>query len=290
MIPSIEHVILTDSRHTITALGYVGEQAPTGFIVSSLSGFYSMPDLKVTQTERETGNGAFDVEESEVLYAARTVTLGLVVMGDNRPDVMGKLNEVLKFAGRNLRIEVHDGELATYCEGHCRAQVGDTVSDQAATATLTIVCPRPERLSVAAHVATMTPSTGTTDGLQYDGSQVLEWPLNYGEVGESRNGCTLANDGSYTANPRITASGNFPEGFAVYDAKTNKCLKYSQPVTWAGVTLDSRSRTASASGVDVTRYLTSRDFPTVSAGGSTSLFLVANGTGVITCEVRDTYM
>lgn len=290
MIPDVCHITLSDADHAVTLLGYVGEREPTGFVASSLSGFYSMPDLKVTQTERKTGNGAHDVPEQEVLYAARTVTLGCVVMGDGRAEVMRRLEELLRFSGRNIRMAVADGERETYCEGHCRLDVGDVVSDEAAKATLTLVCPRPERLSSEALVLSMEPSAGSTDGLQYTADQVLVLPLDFGEVGSARNGCTIVNDGTSTAYPTITAIGDFPSGVAIYDRETNEALVYPMQVGWQGIEFDCRSRIATSGGVDVTRHLTQRHFPTVRAGGSVSLFLSGGGSGTVTCTIRDTYI
>ena len=125
----------------------------------------------------------------------------------------------------------------------------------------------------------------------YERVNVLHWPLSFG-AGAIRTGnsCTLTNSGTIPADITITASGYMPGGIAVTDTSTGRQLAYGQTVTWSGLTLDSRTRTASVAGVDVSRSLTSRDFPTVPAGGSVTLSLQASGTGTLTATCHDTYI
>lgn len=141
-------------------------------------------------------------------------------------------------------------------------------------------------------IGTLVPSTGSGGGLVFAGTNhVLQWPLSFG-AGAIRTGnvCTLTNSGTMPADVIIKASGNMPEGFAITDISTGKQLAYGQAVTWQPVVLDSRTRTASVAGVDVSRGLTSRDFPTVPAGGSITLSLAASGTGTVTAICHDTYI
>ena len=125
----------------------------------------------------------------------------------------------------------------------------------------------------------------------YERVNVLPWPLSFG-AGAIRTGnsCTLTNSGTIPADITINASGYMPGGIAVTDTSTGRQLAYGQTVTWSGLTLDSRTRTASVAGVDVSRSLTSRDFPTVPAGGSVTLSLQASGTGTLTATCHDTYI
>lgn len=58
----------------------------------------------------------------------------------------------------------------------------------------------------------------------------------------------------------------------------------------APLVLDSLTRTATVLGVDVTRALTARDFPTVPAQGSATIAANADGTGTATITIRDTYI
>ena len=61
-------------------------------------------------------------------------------------------------------------------------------------------------------------------------------------------------------------------------------------LTLTPVTLDCLSRTASVAGVDASRLLSARGFPSVPAGGEVTLALTGTGTGTVAVEWRDTYI
>lgn len=125
----------------------------------------------------------------------------------------------------------------------------------------------------------------------YERVNVLNWPLSFGSGAvRSGNVCTLTNSGTIPADVVITAAGDMPGGIAVTDTSTGRQLAYGQAVTWSGLTMDSRTRTATVQGVDVSRSLTARGFPTVPAGGSVTLSLQASGTGTVTATCHDTYI
>jgi hypothetical protein len=103
------------------------------------------------------------------------------------------------------------------------------------------------------------------------------------------NVATLRNDGTSTAYPIITASGDMG-GLVLTDAATGAQLAWDGHVGAQPVVLDCLSRTASVAGVDASRLLSARGFPSVPAGGEVTLALAATGTGTVCAEWRDTYI
>jgi hypothetical protein len=116
----------------------------------------------------------------------------------------------------------------------------------------------------------------------------LSYPLNYGTGGVASNVALLLNQGSATAFPVLTVTGPFPNGVQIQWG--GNALQYDGAIGAVPLILDSRSRTASMGGVDVSRNLSRRDFPTVPANGSVSLRLMSAGTGWVTAVCRDTYI
>lgn len=283
-------VVLSSGDVRLVMPAWVGERAETGYFANSIVGWYSHPDLKVTQTERQSGNGAFDVPGRDVLYAARTVTLGVSMRARSRDAVTSLVDGLLALAGHLVSMEVQDGSAATSATGYLRAEVSDGMHDHGAAATVTVVCPDPRRRSTTPMRGYMVPAAmGALGGLAYSRAHVLAWPLDWGEVPEAANSCTLANRGTATAHPTITLSGTLAAGATVTHAAGQ--LAYDMPIQpGAPVVLDCLSRTASCNGVDVTRWLSRRDFPDVPAGGSLRLSLMATGAGACEAEARDTYI
>ena len=116
----------------------------------------------------------------------------------------------------------------------------------------------------------------------------LSYPLKYGTAGASSNVALLLNNGSSTAFPVLTVTGSFPNGVQIQWG--GNALQYDGVVGAVPLILDSRSQTASMGGVDVSRNLSRRDFPTIPAAGSVSLRLMSAGTGWVTAVCRDTYI
>ena len=287
-----KHLTLSYGDQSITFLGAIGEQAETGLFFSSLDGWYSTPQTKVDSTEYETANGAPRVTDDEVHYAARTVTIGVSVKGNNRDAVRSSIESILGFAQKVITVTVSDTKSETYATGYV-AYTSDTHMDSSgATGSLVIVCNDPQRYSTKQSVGTIVPTNLDGGGLVFNSTtHSLMWPLSFGDGAiRTGNSCTIYNNGTIPADITITASGYMPGGIAVTDTSTGRQLAYGQTVTWSGLTLDSRTRTASVAGVDVSRSLTSRDFPTVPAGGSVTLSLQASGTGTLTATCHDTYI
>lgn len=259
--------------------------------IEALDGWYSTPDSKVESTERQSGHGAFNITDDMVLYSARTVTIDLVALGNDRAEVMGIMERVQRMAGQMVQLRVVDADRDTYATGYIELGWDAARYSRARTGTITVVCPDPRRYATEAHSAFLSPMTGADGGFMFDSgtgvvlSQPFRW---YGDPGGG-NAATLENNGTSTAYPVITISGHWPNGVTI-TTDSGKQLSYGAGIYYQNVVLDSLSRTASINGVDVTRNLTSRDFPTVEPGETVRLSCMSAGTGGIEVSVRDTYI
>lgn len=263
-----------------------------GLHVSSdgVDGWYSTPDAKVQMTEMQTGDGAHAVEESQVLYAARTVTVHWVAIGASRAAALADALALLAAAHRIVRLRVVDADSDTYAMGYVQVSSDADVAREVMSGTLTVVCADPRRYSTEARRVQLFPASKVSGGLFYgDEGGGLAYDLNYGSAPETlQNLGTLSNGGTADAYPVVTLTGPLQGSLRLdWDGGS---VAYSQPVGAVPLTLDSLTRTASVQGLDTSRYLTSRGFPVVPAGGSISVNLQAVGTGWATVEWHDTYI
>ena len=278
---------------TIEGGGRAARLAPPGgapgLHASGLAGWYGTPDGKWDLTERKLGDGAFAIEPSQVAYSSRTVTVDGYALGRTRAEAVSSLAPLRAMAHRLVSIAVDDGVAETYATGALAFEVGKGVRGGAVTFTLTIVCPDPRRYGATPRRAYLSPgaSAGAL-GWHAGAPHGLLWPLSYGG-GAGANVATLRNDGTSTAYPTITASGDM-DGLALTDAATGAQLAWDGHVGAQPVTLDCLSRTASVAGVDASRLLSSRGFPSVPPGGEVTLALAAEGTGTVEVAWRDTYI
>lgn len=253
-----------------------------------IEGWLSAPEVKTEPVERKWGNGAHDVAVGDISYAARTVTLHLDLVSNARERLLGMASLLSRAAGHLVRLRVVDGGQDMYVEGYVRPEYGATWSDQVLTGTLTMVCPRPERLSWSVRRDQVWPGGGMSGGLSYGSPAAgLAYPLSYGVLPESRDTLLLRNQGSATAYPLLTLDGDHRGRLLlVWDGRS---------LEWSGgvggpVVFDCRTQTASMGGVDQSRGLVSRAFPAVPPGGSVLVRLVEAGDGWLTVESRDTYI
>lgn len=268
-------------------------EASAGSLVAStveaLDGWYSTPDSKVESTSRQAGHGSYPVPSASVLYSSRTVTVDLLALGLTRGEVLAATEAVQRLAGQSITLRVADGGRDTYAVGYIETGWEPGRYAGVMDGTVTVVCPDPRRYSTEAHTAALMPLTADGMGIVFDGDSCLKWPVQFAGDAEAGNSAVLANDGTSTAYPVITVQGLFPDGFTVTDG-AGADIVYGAPVSYQPVVLDCMSRTASINGVDVTRNLSSRRFPTVEPGGSVMLRFVASGAGTCGVEVRDTYI
>lgn len=262
---------------------------------NGIEGWHSTPTPKVSATARGQGDGGHDVSEDDIIYASRTVTLHWNANASSRQSLIELTNKVRRFVHRHVRLRVVDGIEDTYCEqGYLSmSQEPKYREGKIDDSEITIVFERPERLSSKAQCFQLLPSMDSARvGLSYGGSNKgLAYPLSYGvAAADARNVGLIVNGGSSRAYPTFTCQGPWPDGVQITFPGLGLSLDYSQPVHDVPLVLDSRSRSASIGGLDVSRNLRSRGFPTVPAGGSVSVNLQSVGSGYVTVETRDTYM
>jgi hypothetical protein len=287
---SLVRIYTASSTSPIVSL--YGDAGDHEMILRYLDGWYSTPDAKVKLTERASGDGAHDVAESDIIYGTRTITAEYRILSDSRSRLLAHEMELLSLAHQNVRFRVTDDTSDLYAVGYVDSVVKDksqqNIPKQTENGTLTVVCPRPERLAWSPLQTQLFPVSTVQGGLRYNGGKGLKYPLSYGTAGTSSNVALLLNQGSSKAYPVLTVTGPFPNGVQIQWG--GSALQYDGAVGAVPLILDSRSQTASMGGVDVSRNLSLRDFPTVPAAGSVSLRLMSAGTGWVTAVCRDTYI
>ena len=292
-------VTLTSGKTSITLHG--NDWDGHGLALASLQGWYETPSAKVASTARGQGDGGHDIPEADILYEARTVTIGYrVVAGSDRSAALEQLRLLDRLCHGLVTCRVMDEGQDTVCEGGYYARALDQKTQnplwQDVTGSLTLVFQRPERMSATPRstqlAALSGASTASGGGLDYNGVKGLRYPLQYGLDPDTggRNVTVLENNGSSRAYPVFTVHGPMPDGVELSFPGTASSLTCTQPVQGVPLVLDSRSRTATMGGLDVSRTLTSRGFPTVNPGESVNVALVSRGDGFVDCAIRDTYM
>jgi hypothetical protein len=299
MMADIAYAQLTYGSTTVTLGGHSISNDNLFITDDGIEGWHASPATKASQTERQAGNGAHDVPQVDMLYAARTVTVH-VGCGSSRTTRGERLDawKKLQYAiGQPVQFRVVDDTSDTYVD-NAYIDLADFDAGRpngATTGTMTVYCPRPERLSTVIRTGTMVPSSGNGGGLTFDVQNsvagALLFPLTFGK-GALRTGnvCTIVNNGSSTAYPVIKASGSFSNGIIINNTSNGTQLSYNNWVTWQPLILDARSRTAMINGVDVSRNLNHREFPTIPPGGSITLALIASGSGTVKVTSHDTWI
>lgn len=288
----IDYAELTVGSDTIRFSGTGAGDSGYYITQEGIEGWYSMPDMQVSSTARGQGDGNHDIQDDDIHYEARVITMHAMIVG-NRADTLGKLARLRQCSHRHVRIRVVDELMDAYCEGRATISAtakrgGQIIPD----VTVTIECDRPEILATEAQKIQIWPQSDSGNGGLRYGSKAtgLQYPLQYGvKVSDSRNACVLRNDGSSRAYPVFQATGPFPDG-VVIAFQNGSSIAYSQPVGVTPLILDSRSHSASIGGVDVSRGLAARGFPVIKPGGSLGVTLQSVGTGWVTCVTHDTYM
>lgn len=256
---------------------------------TGIDGWFETPSAKVSLTERGQGDGAFAISDTAVLYAARTVSIGILATGGTSDAVGALRNALLSLTSRIVRLTVRDGLEETFADGYITLKWENSRLDHMQHGTMTFVAADPRRYSTTEHKANLSAGVLSSGGLQYDIGQRLIWPLNYGEQPKQGNIGTVSNRGTTTAYPTITLSGDLDARATITG---NNCdLVYTQPVFFGSpVVFDCFNHMATCNGVDVTRSLSMRDFPSIKPGESLTCVLNAAGKGGATVSVRDTYI
>lgn len=288
----IDYAELTVGSDTIR---FDGTGAGTdGYYITQegIEGWYSMPSMQVSSTARGQGDGNHDIQDDDIHYEARVITMHAMIVG-SRMDTLGKLARLRRCSHRHVQVRVVDELMDAYCDGRATISATAKRGEQIIPdVTVTIECDRPEILSTEAQKVQIWPQADSgLGGLRYGVKATGLWyPIQYGvEVSDSRNACVLRNDGSSRAYPVFQVTGPFPDGVAVA-FQDGSSLAYSQPVGVTPLILDSRSHSATIGGVDVSRGLNVRGFPVIEPGATLGVTLQSAGTGWVTCVTHDAYM
>lgn len=290
------------------------------FLEDGITGWYSTPDLKVSTVERGNGDGAHDVPESVIDYASRTVQVHVAAMGGDRGETLREWDKVRQFTHRMVRLRLVDDIRDAYVEGMFQLEGPAEWEKDWMEGVFTVVCNRPEILATIPSTGQLLPVDAGgrgQGGLSYNqkllsthwegepnnsvsvlkypdlsGTKGLRYPLTYAGPRTSlqSNQLVLENRGTSRAYPVFTCNGPMPDGVDLVVEGTGLWLKCVQPVYGEPLILDSRSRTASVGGLDVSRTLEQRGFPVVEPGGSITVTLRTAGTGFVNALVRDTWM
>ena len=289
------------------------------FLEEGITGWYSTPDLKVSTVERGSGDGAHDVPESCIDYATRTVQVHVAAMGGDRGETLREWDKIRQFAHRMVRLRLVDDTRDAYVEGMFQLEGPDEWEKDWMQGVFTVVCNRPEILASTPQTGQLLPYLDSRDGsgLSYNqrgletywdgepnnsvsvlrvdvlsGTSGLAYPLKYLTQRKIMrpNQVTFVNNGSSRAYPVFTCNGPMPNGVDLVVEGTGQWLRCSQPVFGEPLVLDSRIRTATVGGLDVSRTLVSRGFPVVPPHGSVTVTLRTSGDGWVDASMRDTWM
>lgn len=258
-------------------------------LLCTVDGWYGTPQTKVQLSERTMGHGAY-VPAEPILYAARTVTLGVVADAQTNAEAAAVMDSLSAFAGKMCRIAISDsGAPETEAHGYVEVEWDKGPYMTACKGTVTIVCPDPRRYSTQTLSATLVPGGNADGGLDLT-EERLAWPLAWGESAASHSVATLHNAGTAVAYPTISIRGDIRD-VTIAEPATGRELTIPGYIGWQPIVLDCLSRTASIGGVDVTRRLGQRNFPSIPAGGDATLALMCSGTnGNVSIEWHDTYI
>lgn len=283
-----------------------------------LSGWWSTPTPKISRTELGQGDGASNVQTQDIRYSARVVTLECAAVGSDHDNVMQSLDKVLRSAHHLVTLRVHDSD-DTYVTGTASVTSSHVWSERYMEFTLTVECSQPERLSVQEQSlqlvcdgininggglsygsgmctywegeANNSVSVLATDTLT--GTSGLHYPLTYRtfEYIDNPNTGLLQNHGTSRAYPVFKVFGPLEDGVRLEFPEAGLVLACNYPIgSMQTLILDSRTRTASINGRDISETLTARGFPTIPANGALPVVLVTTGKGWVDASVRDTYM
>ncbi len=291
-------VTLTANGSAVAIRGDGDWQGP-GIALTGITGWYATPDPKITVTARGQGDGGHDIAKSDILYAARVVTIGYRVLAGDRQEALELLRQLDRAVHGLVTCRVTDQGQDTQCVGgYYSRSLEQKIQNplwQNLSGDITLVFERPERISAEARRIQLTAQhvSMAGGGLDYGtGHTGLRYPLSYGlkAEGSGTNVGVLANQGSSRAYPVFTVNGPMPDGVRLDFPGLQQSIHCTQPVNDVPLVLDTRTRTASIGGQDVSRTLDERGFPTVPADGSINVVLSSLGSGFVDCAIHDTYM
>ena len=269
-----------------------------GYFVTDkeIKGLFSTPVSKTNLSERQSGNGAHLITNSDVLYSARTIEFTLCAYPAQKGEyaVETARDRVNRMAGKLITLNVYSAE-PFYVQGFLEVEwSGKHHQDVYDMATVTLTCPRAERFSINEQTLTLWPGYTNSGGLNYaTNAQGLQYPVNYGQnVNRTSSTVTLENHGTTPAFPQFTVFPGLNEGVLIdwYDSQNR-----SGTLTWkhnptSPAIIDCFTKTASENGIDQSGYFQRRAFPQVPAKGSLTLHLSSTGSGYVIARCRSTWI
>lgn len=253
-----------------------------------ISGWYSSPDLKVSSTPRQSGNGNFGHREQDILYESRTVIANIICQG-GRKLAVDYAQWLSEFLGKMVRFTVHDYDHETWVTGYCSLTFDSAHYEDAIPGTVTVVCDDPRRYGSEIHTVYAYAASGGSGGLQYeaDSPQGLIFPLNYGNVSVASTTCSLQNNGASYMYPTIRYYGNGRD--------CRILMSNGQEVRYRGlggqpVLFDCLNHSATINGVDVTRYVSCRQWPKIAPNSEMVFSIVSDSGDYLQITGFDTYL
>lgn len=288
-------ISLSDGTNTVNFTDTITSDAGNIMIRrEAISGLWSAPTCKTSLNERQTGNGAHDVEDGRILYSSRTVTIPFVLRGDSHERLQSLRNSIGMLMGKNITMFVQDGNQQFDLYGFITPEYSDIYDTYTDTGSITVVCPRPEKLGHSVKSGTVFPTSAGIGGLFYgENRKGLVYPLTYGEEAtDMRNIIVISNEGNMPSYPVMTINGEFELiqiDWVSSNGSTNTVL-YNGYVGKVPLVLDCRSQTANIGGTDMSRNLGYRGFPSIPPMGSVTFSFAAAGSGWMEVSARDTYI
>lgn len=248
----------------------IGGRAPasSGIVVTDkgIDGWYDLPGMKTAVEERVGSDGAFQLQDRDLTYSARTVTFNLAFIGDTREEAIAVFNRVNAMNHQIVRVRVLDVD-DTWVDGWIESKFPSDYSTSGHFA-VTVHANDPRRYGTDAQQYTLLPGAGG-GAFQY----VVTYPIDYGTAGE-QSSCIVMNPGSASGWPTITVTGYLRDGFVLVDS-TGRSIAYSEQVLpGAPVVIDCKRRVATIDGVSVSRHLTARDWFEVPGQGTLGISFI----------------
>lgn len=319
--------VVTLSADGVEPVVFDGSQEASGFILRGLSGWLGTSSAKVDLVERAAGDGAHDVMDAQILYAARTVSVDYRLLPAGSADRDGLLAMqamIRRMLHRTMVVRVQDAGSDLTATGYVDSidvpQTAQNVNRQYMEGQINIVCPRPELLSTQEQAVQLicdrldlgrgglsynpagmltrwegepnnSVSVLTVDTLE--GTRGLRYPLTYRIYDDETDSSTgmIRNAGTSRAYPVFEVCGDLPDGIDLVFPGTGlqlACAHAIHPGT--PLILDSRTRTASIHGRDVSDTLINRGFPTIQPASSLAMRVHTLGDGWVNVTSHDTYM
>ncbi|KFI80256.1 hypothetical protein [Bifidobacterium mongoliense] len=202
----------SDISPTVSLYGGAGDYE---MILRYLDGWYSTPDAKVKLTERASGDGAHDVSAEDIIYGTRTIVVDYRILTDSRTRLLAHEGSLLSLAHQQVRFRVTDDDSDLFASGYVDSAVKDksqqNLARQTETGTLTIICPRPERLAWSPLQSQLFPVSAVQGGLRYSTVHrlVSAWT---GAANASTS--TLSQGGTVVATNLVTSPKPLAAGWA----------------------------------------------------------------------------